>query len=217
MFTSTSFGEHDEQEIRDLIGRYGLATLISHSVTAGLQATAVPALFDRDDPSGGTLIAHMAKANPHWRSIADGDAVLLLFRGPDAYVTPSLYKTEEDVPTWNYSAVQLRGHLKHARDAAENQRVLAQTVQHFEARLGTGWHLDDISRETVEMYSKGTASFSITMNSLEAAHKMSQDKRREDVVAVVEGLASSPCAQARAVAETMTRVTLRPGRHRTDR
>ncbi|EYR84629.1 MULTISPECIES: FMN-binding negative transcriptional regulator [unclassified Shinella] len=216
MFTSTSFGEADEREIRDLISRYGLATLVSHSPSAGLQATALPALFDPDDPSGQTLIGHMARANPHWRSIMDGDAVLLLFRGPDAYVSPGHYRAEEDVPTWNYSAVQLRGHLRHAPDAAENDRVLLRTVEHFEARLGQGWRLGDISPETVKMYSKGTASFSIAVTSIEAAHKMSQDKRRTDVVAVIEGLATSDDKQARAVAETMERITLHPGRHRPD-
>jgi len=216
MYTSTYFGERDGREIRAMIARHGLATLVSHSASAGLQATAVPALFDPDDKSGGRLISHMARANPHWRTISDGDAVLLLFRGPDAYVTPNLYTAEEDVPTWNYSAVQLRGHLTHASTMEENRRVLDRTVEHFEAVLGTGWRMTDISRETVEMYARGTASFSITASSIEAAHKMSQDKRHDDVVAVIDGLAKSPNAQARAVAEVMNRVTLCPQRFRPD-
>ena len=214
MYTSTYFGERDGEEIRAMIERHGLATLISHSASVGLQATAVPALFDPDDKSGGRLISHMARANPHWRAIADGDAVLLLFRGPDAYVSPNLYTVEEDVPTWNYSAVQLRGRLTHAPTIEENRRVLERTVAHFEAILGTGWRMMDISRETVEMYARGTASFSIEISSIEAAHKMSQDKRRDDVVAVIDGLTKSHDAQARAVAEAMNRVTLCPRRFR---
>lgn len=214
MYTSSSFAMADERAMRAVIERYGLATLVSHSAPEGLQATAVPVLFDPDDPSGQALISHMARANPHWRSIADGDDVLLLFRGPDAYVSPGHYRVEEDVPTWNYSAVQVHGIFRHVRDALENRRVLGCTVEHFEHRLGTGWRLTDISETVVEAYSRGTASFSIAVRSMRAADKMSQDKLRGDVEAVIERLSTSNDAQARAVADIMVRVTLEPGRHR---
>jgi transcriptional regulator len=214
MYTSRHFAMADERDMRAAIARYGLATLVSHSPSEGLQATAVPVLFDPDDPSGQRLIAHMARANPHWRAIADDEAVLLLFRGPDAYVSPGHYRMEEDVPTWNYSAVQVRGRLAHARDAAENRRVLERTVEHFEARLGTGWRLSGISAAVVEMYARGTASFSVAIDRMDAAHKMSQDKLREDVTAVIAGLSATEDEQARAVADVMTSVTLVPGRHR---
>lgn len=214
MYTSTSFAMADARDMRAAIERHGLATLVSHSPSGGLQATAVPVLFDPADLSGKTLISHMARANPHWRAIADGDDVLLLFRGPDAYVSPGHYRAEEDVPTWNYSAVQVHGVFRHVRDATENRRVLSRTVEHFESRLGTGWRLTDISETVVEAYSRGTASFSIAIRSMQAAAKMSQDKLREDVEAVVTGLSGSADGQARAVAETMRRVTLETGCHR---
>lgn len=118
------------------------------------------------------------------------------------------------MPTWNYSAVQVRGRLAHARDAAENRRVLERTVEHFEARLGTGWRLSGISAAVVEMYARGTASFSVAIDRMDAAHKMSQDKLREDVTAVIAGLSATEDEQARAVADVMTSVTLVPGRHR---
>ncbi len=210
MYTSAFFAERDPREIRSMIGRHGLATLVSHNESKGLQATAVPALFDPDDGSGRRMIAHMAKANDHWRAIADGDSVLMIFQGPDAYVSPRLYEVEEDVPTWNYSAVQIHGRLTHARTADENMRVLEHTVEHFERLLGTGWRMSDIGSGTVDMYAGGTASFSIDVTSVNAAHKMSQDKRRGDVAAVMAGLTASPDEQARAVAKTMDRVTLCP-------
>lgn len=210
MYTSSSFAMADERAMRAAIERYGLATLVSHSPSEGLQATAVPVLFDPDDRSGQTLISHMARANPHWRSIVDGNDVLLLFRGPDAYVSPGHYRVEEDVPTWNYSAVQVHGLFRHVRDALENRRVLGRTVEHFEERLGTGWRLEDIGETVVEAYSRGTASFSITVRSMAAADKMSQDKRREDVASVVAALSGSPDGQTRAVASVMKRVTLDP-------
>ncbi|MGO4836893.1 FMN-binding negative transcriptional regulator, partial [Rhizobiaceae sp. 2RAB30] len=190
--------------------RHGLATLVSHDNLKGLQATAVPALFDPDDASGARMIAHMAKANDHWRSIADGDSVLLIFQGPDAYVSPRLYEVEEDVPTWNYSAVQIRGRLTHAKTAEENMRVLEHTVAHFERVLGADWRMSEISSATVDMYARGTASFTIEVTSVAAAHKMSQDKRRGDVTAVIAGLRASQDEQARVVARTMDRVTLCP-------
>lgn len=214
MYTSSSFAMSDERDMRAAIDHYGLATLVSHSPSGRLQATAVPVLFDPADPSGQTLISHMARANPHWRAIADGDEVLLLFRGPDAYVSPAHYRVEEDVPTWNYTAVQVHGSFRHVRDAVENRRVLSRTVEHFESRLGTGWRLADISDTVVEAYSRGTASFSIAIRSMRAAAKMSQDKLREDVEAAVTGLSGSADGQARAVADAMVRTTLETGCHR---
>jgi transcriptional regulator len=212
MYTSAFFGERNQGEIRALIDRHGLALLTSHSATHGVEATAVPALFDPDDSTGGRIIAHMARANEHWRRIVDGDPVLLVFQGPNAYVTPRHYVAEEDVPTWNYSAVQVRGTLTHAHDPAENMRVLTRTVEHFERVWGEGWSMDEIDPKVVDMYARGTASFSIAVTSIEAAHKMSQDKREADVAAVIDGLSRSEDDQARAVARIIERVTFCPRR-----
>ncbi len=76
-------------------------------------ANPVPFLLDREAGEAGTLRAHLARANPHWRDLDGLDECLVVFQGPDRYVTPSWYATKREtgkvVPTWNYATVQARG------------------------------------------------------------------------------------------------------------
>ncbi len=73
----------------------------------GLLADHIPFLLDAERR---LLQAHVAKANPQWRNIAAGAAVLAVFRSVDQYVTPSWYATKREtgkvVPTWNYISVE---------------------------------------------------------------------------------------------------------------
>ena len=141
----------------------------------------------------------------------EGAAILLIFRAPDAYITPSVYVAEEDVPTWNYAAVHVHGVWRSIRDARETRRILNRTVEHYERMIGSGWTMDRIAARTVEALARGVAAFRIRVRRIEATQKMSQDKRRADVKAVISAL----CPHANAdVAARMPRVTLDAGRHR---
>lgn len=183
LFTSRHFRETDASAIRALIDIHGLAALVSQG-DDGLRATHLPMLFDPLAPRGDRLIGHMARANPHWRRIPEGARVLAIFQGANAYVTPSIYVEEEDVPTWNYTAVHVRGIYRHAHEAVENRRILEATVAHFERHIGSGWEMSTINQDLVETYARGTAAFSIEITSIEAATKMSQDKCAADAEAV---------------------------------
>lgn len=183
LFTSRHFRETDVSAIRSLIDIHGLAALVSFG-DDGLRATHLPMLFDPLAPKGDRLIGHMARANAHWRRVPEGAQVLAIFQGANAYVTPSIYVVEEDVPTWNYCAVHVRGIYRHVHDSVETRRILEATVAHFEQHIGSGWDISAIDQELVESYARGTAAFSLEITSIEAATKMSQDKCAADAKAV---------------------------------
>ena len=88
-----------------------LVTLSSH----GLVASILPMVFHPVEGSAGILRGHLARGNPQWRDLAADVDALVIFDGPDSYVTPGFYETKrltgKDVPTWNYTTVQVRGPL----------------------------------------------------------------------------------------------------------
>src|SRR5258708_19898875 len=87
--------------------QYNFAALVSlhHGSTT---ATHAP-LVVREDGDRVSLLGHVAKANDHWKSLAAGGEVLVIFTGPHGYVSPSLYQSKLAVPTWNYTAVHAYG------------------------------------------------------------------------------------------------------------
>ena len=103
-----------------LIREYPLGLLISHG-PSGLLANAIPFLIFAEASKLGTLRAHVARANPQWRDLEQTDEALVVFQGPQHYISPSWYETKREthkvVPTWNYLIVQARGRPRVTHDA----------------------------------------------------------------------------------------------------
>ena len=104
MYIPESFRESHLATLHAFIRQNSFGTLVSEQ-DGELVASHLPFLLDPERGPYGTLVAHMARANPHWQAF-DGDAeALAIFQGPHAYISPSWYATEQSVPTWNYTAV----------------------------------------------------------------------------------------------------------------
>jgi transcriptional regulator len=98
----------DIDEIRRMVAEVGAAELITTGSDRYPRATLLPIVW-----TGDTVLAHMARPNPHWTEIDDGSPALLVCTGAQAYISPSWYASKREhgkvVPTWNYSSVHLRG------------------------------------------------------------------------------------------------------------
>ena len=107
MYTPPAFVEDDPSALRQLIREARLSSLVT-ATAEGLIATPLPLILDENEGEHGVLYGHVARANPQWRLPAAGEA-LVIFSGPDAYVSPSWYASKREhgkvVPTWNYVAV----------------------------------------------------------------------------------------------------------------
>ena len=132
MYLPAHFEQHDPQAMAGLMREHPLAALVSQG-TEGLTADHLPLEFD---DASRTLRGHVARANPLWRS-ADGQPVLAIFRGAQAYVTPSWYPskaaTHKVVPTWNYAVVHAHGTLHAVDDAPWLHELVTRLTQHHEA------------------------------------------------------------------------------------
>jgi transcriptional regulator len=174
----------------ELIQSHPLGLLIS-SGAGGLLANALPFLLQRECGALGTLEAHMARANGQWRDI-DGQPVLVVFQGPQAYVSPSFYETKRQtgkvVPTWNYAMVQARGVARLRDDKAWlDTQIEALTRRHEEGR-DAAWAVSDAPRAYIESQLRGIVGVEIEIAAIEGKWKVSQNRPEADRQGVAQGL-----------------------------
>src|SRR5437764_62337 len=109
MYIPAAFRETRLEVLHALMREHSFATLISQ-LEGQLFATHLPILLDANRQPYGTLIGHMAKANPHWLAFnPEAAESLVIFQGPHAYISPGWYVAEQAVPTWNYEIVHAYG------------------------------------------------------------------------------------------------------------
>jgi transcriptional regulator len=204
------FGVQDPAALlADLCARVP-ATLVSRSVD-GFRVSILPMLFDAADGEPGehgehgTLRGHVARANPHWRSLAEDREAVAIFNDAEAYVTPSWYpekaRTGNVVPTWNYTTVVVHGRVR-VRD--EPDWLLAHVrrlVDRHEASRAEPWSVDDAPDGYVEKQARAIVGLELVVTAIEAKRKLSQNRVADDFEGVIDGLAGgSPTEQAVAAA-----------------
>jgi transcriptional regulator len=192
MYCPTLFREERLEVLHGFIRSHPLGLLISQGPT-GLLANLLPFVLKSGDSERGVLQAHLARANPQWREI-DGQSVLVVFRGPDAYVSPSLYATKKQtgrvVPTWNYAMVQARGttRLRDHSDWLTPQLNALTTAR--EAGRPQPWSVADAPPDYIEAQKKAIVGIEIEIAELEGKWKVSQNQPEANRRSVIEGLSA---------------------------
>ncbi len=185
------FNAVDDDKALLMVTEIATAQLVTVAEDGRADATFLPVLL-RD----GELIGHVARANGHWQRIVEGSPALAIVTGPDAYVSPGWYATKAEhgrvVPTWNYSAVHLRGTV-HVHDDADWLRamVTALTDRH-EAARDEPWAVTDAPEKYVAGQLRAIVGVSLTIETVEGKAKLSQNRSAEDVAGVVAALAGTP-------------------------
>jgi transcriptional regulator len=192
MYQPAHFVERDPAVLAELIRAAPLATLIRGG--AELSADAIPLELD-----GDRLLGHVARANPLWRE-ADGQPVLAVFHGVQAYITPSWYASKAAdgrvVPTWNYAMVQAHGTLRAIEDTAWLEAFVTRLTDRHEAPLPAPWKVGDAPGDYVQKLLKAIVGIEIAVTRLEGKFKLSQNRPPEDRAGVIEGLGAHPMAVA---------------------
>lgn len=205
MYVPGSFAERDLPTLFAFIEAHPLATLVTHAAPEGLFATHLPLVLDRTMGPMGTLFGHVARANPHSRSITDNDSeALVIFTGPDAYITPEWYATKQEtgrvVPTWNYIAVHAYAALRRRDDPEFLRPHLEALTRTHESSRPRPWHVSDAPSDFIEQQMKAIVGVELRIDRLEGKWKMSQNRSSADIDGVVEGLGASPVPRDQAVA-----------------
>jgi transcriptional regulator len=180
------FRETDQTALHDLMRANSFAMLISQHDGAPY-ASHVPILLQADAGPHGTLVGHMARANPQWRDFDPAQAVLTIFQGPHAYVSPSWYEAELSVPTWNYAVVHAYGTPCVIEEPAALYDILKATVQMYEAPFDQPWPFE-LPEDFVDKMIRAIVGFAIPITRLEGKYKLSQNRPPEDQQRVVKAL-----------------------------
>jgi len=201
MYTPASFVENDLSILHSCIEENSFATLVTTDAE-GSVVSHLPLLLDRKAGPNGKLIGHMAKANPQWREITNGD-VLAIFHGPHAYVSPGWLKERNVVPTWNYVAVHATGKVKLVEEPSKLLDIVRRYVDHYESAMSEPWELDSVEPDFTESLLNAIVGFTIEIESIEGKWKLNQNHSKERRQKIIDGLQARPDDNSAQIADLM--------------
>ena len=194
MYLPPQFAEPRLEELHRIVREHALGVLITNS-SAGLDANHLPFMLEADQGGYGVLIAHVARANPLWREVQDGQEALVVFRGVQGYITPSWYpgkqETHRRVPTWNYEVVHAHGTL-HVRDDEKFVRgVVARLTRQHEAEQSQPWKMGDAPADYLAEQLRHIVGIEILVERLIGKRKLNQHHEQRDREGAIQGLETS--------------------------
>jgi transcriptional regulator len=191
MYIPAHFAETRPEELHRIMCEHPLGMLVTHT-SAGLDADHIP--FELDAAAGphGTLLAHVARANPLWQQCPTGTPVMVVFRGAQAYISPNWYPSKHEahrqVPTWNYQVVHAHGTLTVQDDERFVRRLLAQLTRRHEAGEPKPWKMGDSAPEYINTMLRNVVGIEIAVTSLVGKVKLSQNREERDRLGAADTL-----------------------------
>lgn len=168
----------DAEKLAAFMQRHSFATLVTDDGTTPF-ASHLPMLLRRDAGGGGTLVSHMARANPQWEHFGSGREALVIFQGPHSYISPSWYASELVVPTWNYAVAHAYGVPEIIADPARVISLIEETVSFYESSFEQPW-LGALPEDFRDRLLKGIVAFQIPLARVEGKFKLGQNRLPAD-------------------------------------
>lgn len=195
MYLPSHFQESRVAELHALMRKHPLGALVTRGVS-GLEANHVPFAVDGPPGPNGKLRCHVARANGVWRDLSHEREVLVIFQGPDAYVSPSVYEDKPKhgkvVPTWNYAVVHAYGTAQVVHDRAWLRQLLADLTNAQEASRAEPWALEDAPPDFVDKMVEAIVGIEVQITRLTGKWKMSQNRSATDRRRVANDLSERP-------------------------
>ncbi len=203
MYQPAHFEEKRSDVLHALVAQHPLCTLVTLN-DEGLVADQIPMLLRAGQGPMGTLVGHVARANPLWRATRLELPVLAIFQGPQHYISPSSYPSKQEhgkvVPTWNYVVVQAKGLLRIHDDAAWLRALVSQLTDQQESGAAKPWAVDDAPADYIDSMLKAIVGISMEVTQWSGKWKVSQNQSAVNRAGVVAALSQSPHDQAQAMA-----------------
>ena len=196
MYLPAHFQEDRIEVLHQLIRNHPLGMLVTLTAngagTQNLEANHIPFLIDAEPAPFGTLRGHVARANPVWKDFSREVEAMVVFQGPDAYISPSLYASKKEhgkvVPTWNYAVVHAYGQIKVVDDAEWMRPFLERLTDRHEAPRTAPWKVGDAPEEFLQTTMRAIVGIEIPISKLMGKWKVSQNRSKADREGVVAGL-----------------------------
>ena len=208
MYLPKHFEETRVETLHELIRAHPLGALVTLT-PGGLDANHIPFEVDPDPAPFGTLRGHVARANPVWRESAPDAEALVLFQGPEIYISPSWYPTKEEttkvVPTWNYVVVHAHGPLRAIDDREWLRAFVTRLTNRHEGGRRDPWKVTDAPADFIDTQLGAIVGIEIPITRLVGKWTVSQNRPAPDQDGVVDGLSREERPAASAMAERVRR------------
>jgi transcriptional regulator len=205
MYRPDHFRVDDIAEMHALMRARPFATLVSAG-DSGLYGTHLPTVL-KNEGEFGAIECHLARANPHWKELAAGGEALMIFQGPEAYITPNWYATKAEtgkaVPTWNYIAVHAYGRPQVMQDKEWLRCHVGELTTQQEAREPHPWKITDSPESYIDVMLRGIVGFRFDIARLEGKWKMNQNREARDRAGTAAGLEQRGAGEDAQVAAVM--------------
>ncbi len=209
MYQPDQFRVDDQRQMHALMRGRPFAALVSAG-SLGLYATHLPTVLKEGAPHG-VVECHLARANPHWKDLAEGGEALMIFSGAEGYITPNWYASKAEhqkvVPTWNYATVHAYGGPEVVHDKDWLRRHVSELTDQQERGEARPWALADAPEAFVEVMLRGIVGFRFAITRIEGKWKMSQNREAKDRTGVVAGLGARGTADDLEMADFVARQT----------
>ncbi|HEX7027906.1 MAG TPA: FMN-binding negative transcriptional regulator [Gammaproteobacteria bacterium] len=206
MYIPSHFEETRLEVLHALIHRHPLAALVTTGAN-GIQANHIPFMLDPEPAPFGTLRGHVARANPVWRETDRELEALVIFQGPNAYISPNWYPSKHEtgrvVPTWNYAVVHAYGRLQIVERSDWLRNHLDALVDQHEDGRTPPWQISGAPEEFTGKLMNAIVGLEIQITRLEGKWKLGQNRSSVDRQGAVDGLRKEGTESAEAVAALM--------------
>lgn len=203
MYVPAHFAETDPTVLHGLIRSHPLGTWVVWA-GGGLVANHVPFLVDASRGPCGTLVGHIARANPVWKELLDTTPSVVVFHGAQKYITPSWYpakwETGKVVPTWNYAVVHAHGSPRMIQDRTWLRSHVSALSDHHEAARPLPWTIEEAPDEYIDALLGAIVGIEIPLDSLQGKWKLSQNRSAADLTGTIAGLTAQGDEESRTLA-----------------
>lgn len=193
MYIPAHFNESRPEQLHELIAQHPLGILIAHG-KSGLSANHLPFMLHAKEGEQGVLHCHVARNNPVWQDIDNGDEVMVIFRAGDAYISPqwfpSKHETHKQVPSWNYIVAHAYGRVTIRDEERYVRGAVARLTRIHEASQPVPWKMTDGPKDYIDTMLKAIVGIEIEITRLIGKTKLSQNKEARDVEAASAALIS---------------------------
>ncbi|MGB4882336.1 MAG: FMN-binding negative transcriptional regulator [Neisseria sp.] len=203
MHIPNKFQQNDIAQLERLMLDYPFATLVTHS-ELGLDANHLPIILG-EKLGKKVLQTHIAKANPLWEQVSNQSEVLVIFNGPNCYISPNHYPTKQEtgraVPTWNYVVVHVKGVMSYVRDEVWLQTMLDSLTAQHEMHQALPWSTSDAPEGYIQKMFPAIVGIEIEIISITGQWKLSQNQPENNKLGVIAALSAQQENQYQKIAE----------------
>ena len=200
MYIPKAFEEKDKSTLFEVMNDYNFATLITWPDNLPI-VSHLPFLIETNKGKNGTLIAHLAKTNPHAKLLEQQQS-LIIFQGPHSYISPNWYKNKNAVPTWNYAAIHCYGVAHMINNKKHLLSIVEKLANKHEKNIENPWSAK-LNPEKNEKLLKAIVGIEIPIDHIEGKFKFNQNMPSEDQEHVISTLSKLPSNHAQNVAKIM--------------